>query len=45
VLAQIPSAIEAGGIALVVGGVAFHQSEPRRMRAAAIAPKPGTRSS
>jgi inner membrane transporter RhtA len=45
VLAQIPSALEAGGIALVVGGVALHQSEPRRMRAAAIAPNPGTRSS
>ncbi len=43
VLAQIPSAAELGGIALVVAGVALHQesrqSEPRRMRPAAIAPK------
>ncbi len=42
VLAQIPSATELGGIALVVGGVALHQearqSDPRRIRAAAIAP-------
>ncbi|MGH2517351.1 MAG: EamA family transporter, partial [Ktedonobacterales bacterium] len=34
VLRQIPTMVEAGGVALIVGGVAVHQEPPRTVRTA-----------
>ena len=44
VLAQVPSVTDAGGLALVIGGVALHREPPPRTRAASR-PRRAARSS